>query len=235
MKISGRARPAEESVAGPAAEIPVIIPTAPRDTSIHPGGRRLGELLVDASVVPESAMVAVLAEAQQLVPPRLLGELLVERGHLSERQLAKVIAWQHGLDVVDLREVTPSAEATRLLDEHTARRVVAIPLSVQNGKVVVAAAYPTDAARQILRMSLDQPVVVQVAAQSDILRAIGNSYRALTGVTGAVKVFESQHLARREPVIKVDISPGSDDAPVVQVVQMMITQGLRDRASDIHI
>ncbi len=55
----------------------------------------------------------------------------------------------------------------------------------------------------------------------------------MTGVTGQVRVFEAQHSTRRAPV-KLEVS-GTDDAPVVQVVQMIIKQALRDRASDVHI
>jgi len=237
MRLGGRTRGAEPApVVTPldVERMPVITPLRPVDVNINPGGRRLGELLVDANVVPRVHVAAALAEAHQDADsPRLLGERLVANGHLDERHLARVVAWQQGLDAVDLRDVTPDPAATRLLDEHTARRVVAIPLAVADGKVVVAVAYPTDAARQILRAALDEPVLMQVAAQSDVVRAIGNSYKALTGITGQVRVFQSQRTARREPV-RVEVN-GNDEAPVVQVVQMIITQALRDRASDVHI
>jgi type IV pilus assembly protein PilB len=177
-------------------------------------------------------VAAALIEAQN-GPAKLLGERLVEEGLLDERNLARVVAYQHSLDLVDLRTTTPAPGATDLLDEETARRVVAIPLAVQDGTVVVAAAYPTEVAKRALQAAMGRPVVLGVSGKSDILRAIGNSYRALTGVGGQVRVFEAQHTARREPV-RLEVS-GNDDAPVVQVVQMIITQALRDRASDIHI
>jgi type IV pilus assembly protein PilB len=100
--------------------------------------------------------------------------------------------------------------------------------------VVVAVADPAPNVIKSLNEVIGKRVTVKVAAESDILRAIGNSYRALTGVGSQVKVFEAQDTVRRETV-RVETIVGSDDAPVVQVVQLMITQGLRDRASDIHI
>src|SRR5262245_33878966 len=235
MKFGGRAKvpEAEQEQSAPVEAVAVVQAYRPTDLTVNPGGRRIGELLVEAHLVSRQQVVAALADAQREPGGKLLGERLVESAGLDERSLAKVVAWQLSLEVVDLREVTPDAAATRLLDETTARRIVAIPLAERDGKVVVAAAYPTDATRQVLRTALGKPVVMQVAARSDVERAIGNSYRALTGVTGQVRVFEAQHSARQEPV-RLDIS-GDDDAPVVQVVQMIVTQALRDCASDIHI
>ncbi len=100
---------------------------------------------------------------------------------------------------------------------------------------MVATAYPTDAARQILRATLGQPVLMRVAAHSDVLRAISSSYRALTGVTGQVTGLRVAARDAQRPGRRLDVHSGTDDAPVVQVVQMIITQGLRDRASDVHI
>jgi type IV pilus assembly protein PilB len=233
MKFLGRAQPvpAQPSPAQPAAESETEA-QRPADLSINAGGRRIGELLVEAGLVPASVVVAALVEAQD-DPSKLLGQRLVEAGHLDDRLLAKVVAWQRSLEVVDLRDVTPEPTAIRLLGESAARRVVAIPLTEQGEKVVVAVAYPTDATRQVLETAIGRPVLLRVAAPSDIMRAIGNSYRALTGVTGQVRVFQAQHATRRDPV-RMEVS-GDDDAPVVQVVQMMITQALRDRASDVHI
>jgi type IV pilus assembly protein PilB len=230
MRLGGRSRTPEPA---PALEpTPVIEPIRPADLSVVQGGRRLGELLITANLVSPAHVIAALTEAQNGAP-KLLGQRLVEAGLLDDRDLARVVAWQRSLEVVDLRAVTPEPAATRLLDEATARRVVAIPLAVGGDSVVVAVAFPTDTAHRMLAIATGLTVLMKVAAESDIYRAIGNSYRALTGVTSQVRVFEAQHAARREPV-RLEVSP-NDEAPVVQVVQMIITQALRDRASDVHV
>jgi type IV pilus assembly protein PilB len=233
MRLGGRSRAPEPAPAPEPPPVPVIEPSRPTDRNVNAGGRRLGELLVEANLVSRPQIVASLAEAQQGGPAKLLGQRLVEAGVLDDRDLARVVAWQRSLEVVDLRDVTPDPAATRLLDEATARRIVAIPVALSGETVVVAAAFPTELAQRALRAATGLTVVVKVSAESDILRAIGNSYRALTGVTSQVRVFEAQHTARREPV-RLEVNP-SEDAPVVQVVQMVITQALRDRASDVHI
>jgi len=113
-----------------------------------------------------------------------------------------------------------------------ARALSAIPLSADDDGVVVGVADPTPSIVQSLREVLGGRVTVKVATQSDITMAIGQSYRALSGVGSQVKAFQvrdSQYKDenRAEPIVM------SKDAPVVQVVRLMITQGLRDRARPI--
>jgi type IV pilus assembly protein PilB len=212
---------------------PTPAPARPADLGVRPGGMRLGEMLVEARLVTEEQVTTALQEAQRGTGKRL-GQLLVELGTLDERDLARVLGKQQSLEVVDLRRITPDQAATDLLSEATSRALTAIALSVDGDNVVVAVADPAPNVVKSLNEVIGKRVTVKVAAESDILRAIGNSYRALTGVGSQVKVFEAQDTVRRDTA-RVETIIGSDDAPVVQVVQLMITQGLRDRASDIHV
>jgi len=139
-----------------------------------------------------------------------------------------------GADAVDLREVTPDPAATALITESTARALVAIPLSAEGGIVVVAVADPSEQVLARLKEALGRPIAVRRAAREDVLLAIGNSYRALAGISNQVMAFEARESTRRDAA-RSDAAAASDDAPVVQVVQLVITQALRDRASDVHI
>ena len=75
-------------------------------------------------------------------------------------------------------------------------------------------------------------VIRMVAPPSDIRRAIDKSYRALAGVGRHVDAFLA---AEAITARTVEESDAGGDAPVVQVVNLIVTQGARDRASDIHI
>jgi type IV pilus assembly protein PilB len=209
-------------------------PGGPADLSVHAGGRRLGEMLVDANLVTREHVVAALTDAQRGGPPKLLGQRLVERGVLDERGLAWVVARQHSLEFVDLREFTPEPAAIKVMGEALCRQLTAIPLSVSGEALVVAVAFPSSATFGRLREAIKGPLTIKVASHADIMRAINNNYRALTGISGQIRVFEAQHTARRDAG-RVEVTTANDDAPVVQVVQLVITQALRDRASDVHI
>ena len=204
------------------------------DHSIYPGGTRLGEILVDLQFVHPEQIAAVLAEPEH-GEHKPLGQRLVERGIIGEYDIARAVAYRFSLELVDLGAVTPDPSATKLLDESIARRMVAIPLHAANDGVVVAVAVPSDRSIATLQQAIGRRVVVKVAAHSDILAAIASSYRALSGVTSQIRAFEAQQAKRGEAEGKPEVSSVSEDAPVVQVVQQIITQALRDRASDIHI
>src|SRR5690348_9870718 len=94
--------------------------------------------------------------------------------------------WQR----VDLRAVTPDPAAVGLLTEALARELVAIPLSVGESGVVVAVAEPEAAVLRRLQQAVNRRLDVRIATRSDILHVIGFSYRALSGVGDAVRVFE---------------------------------------------
>jgi type IV pilus assembly protein PilB len=84
--------------------------------------------------------------------------------------------------------------------------------------------------------AIGRDVVLAVAPEADVRRAIDTSYKALAGVDQHIKAFEAaavETIRRARPSLATEQL--SDDAPVVQVVNLIITQGLRDRASDIHI
>ena len=206
----------------------------PLDLHVKPGGARLGELLVEAKLATHEQVVAALEKAMR-GSGRSLGSELLADGSIGERDLAHMLALQQSLEVVDLRQITPDPAAVALMTESMARALSAIPLSADDDGVVVGVSDPSPSIVQSLREVIGGRVTVRVATQSDITMAIGQSYRALSGVGSQVKAFQvrdSQYKDenRAEPTIVV-----SKDAPVVQVVRLMITQGLRDRASDIHI
>ena len=195
-------------------------------------GRRLGELLVDHAGISQAQLAEALL--QQSASGKRIGTLLVELGALDERDLADVLAKQLGLPLVDLRRELPEAAALALLPDSVARELNAIPLRVDGSRLLVAVGDPSDQLRSTLAQATEMTVDLLVAASSAVHRAIDNSYRALVGVDEHVKAFEATDQLRKAAAA-VKPASTSDDAPVVQVVNLLITQGLRDGASDIHV
>jgi len=208
-------------------------PAPSADLSVRETGRRLGELLVAARLVTPEQVVAALEQVQAGSVKRL-GRALLEQGLLTEHELTETLASQSSLALLDLRDVTPQPEALALLPDATARALLALPLTVDDRQVTVAVAEPAESTLAGIRDVIGRPVEFRLAAQTDLMRAIDNSYRALAEVHDQVKLFEARDGIRRDAAAQTETAAG-DDAPVVQVVQMMITQALRDRASDIHI
>ena len=199
---------------------------------IPPSDRgQLGELLVERNLVSNSQLAEALL--QQSASGKHIGELLVELGALDEERLASALADHLGLPLEDLRRSAPEDDAISLVPESIARAHTLIPLRRTDAGLEVAMADPLDKeALDGIAEASGMTIVAYVAPASDIRRAIDRAYRALSAVERHVEAFlqtealTAHVLADRE---------AADIAPVVQVLNLIITQAVRDRASDVHI
>lgn len=207
-------------------------PTPPQ----QPAGRsglRLGDLLVQRNLVT----VAQVEEAvilQQESGGRL-GEVLVDMGVLGERGLVDALAEFFGLPIADLRHDTLEPEALALVPEAVARQHMGVPVRLDADGLHIAVAEPRDELRFLLAETTGQPVRLMIAPLTDIRWAIDSNYRAIGGVAELVQAFEVVEGSRRRAVEQSATEVVADDAPVVQVVDRILTQAMRDRASDVHI
>ena len=221
--------PFEESASG---EKPLAAFAAPTPAPSPKG--LLGQVLVSRGVVSEAQLASAL-EAQKDSGKRL-GEVLVDIGALDERGLVDALADFFEMPVTDLRRDTPDRKALALVPEEMARENLAIPIRVDDDGLHVAVAQPSDDIRLLLGGTSGRTVRLSLAAVTDIRWAIDRSYQAIGGVDKMVQVFEAVEGSRKKQPAEVD-SPTvvTENAPVVQVVDSILTQAVRDRASDVHI
>jgi type IV pilus assembly protein PilB len=192
----------------------------------------LGQLLVGAGMITHTQLADALV--QQTASGRRLGTILVEQGALSDAELAFALSEHLGFPLVDLSHVTPTADAAELLPESIARSHLAVPVAADDAGVLVAVADPTPEVTAAVQGAVSGPVRIAVAARADVRRAIDTSYRALGHILRHVQAFEATEVPRRPQELSATADV-ADDAPVVQVAQLIVTQALRDRASDVHI
>ncbi|MGZ6963617.1 MAG: GspE/PulE family protein [Acidimicrobiia bacterium] len=213
-----------------------VPPEAPARISAAPEERkRLGEVLVDRQLLTEAQLDEALAA--QAGSGKRLGEYLVDAGILDERDLASALADQFGLEVVDLRRSVPSDDAVAALEDEQARDWLAIPLRRTEFGYDVAVADPSEPGlADKLRDQLHQPAKLYVAGVSDVRRAIDVAYKATSRVGEHVRLFEARAEARRAEHIDEAVGQQVDEnAPVVQVVNLLLSQAVTERASDVHI
>jgi type IV pilus assembly protein PilB len=214
----------------PATEAPVV-PVIPEQAG-PPDRVRLGELLVKQRRITAAQLSEALV--QQSASGTRVGTLLVELGALDERELAAVLAEQLDLAVVDLRAEAPDPDVVALVPESLARGGLCVPMwYAEDESLVVAAADPSPTLRAELQKVVGGQVTLVVAPAGDIRRVIDSSYRALAGIDDFVSAFTATTPEKRAAVLTTEST--ADDAPVVQIVNKIISQALRDRASDIHI
>ena len=194
---------------------------------------RLGDLLLEKNLVTQDQLDRALA--QQSESGGKLGELLVALGALDAQTLADALATYYGLVVVNLRRDNVDPDVINLVPEEMARENLAIPVRLQDDGLYVAVAEPSDELRELLAKTTSKKVNLMIAPLSDITWAIDSNYRAIGNVGKLVQAFEAVEGSRKRAAEQAEAEMPIDDAPVVQVVDRILTQAMRDRASDVHI
>ena len=204
-------------------------------TPVVPGRQqiRLGDQLIGSNLItPEQLEQALAMQAES---GGRLGEVLVSLGALTEQSLAHALAAFFGYDVANLRRDPVDPAVLNFLSEQTAREFMAFPVRIDEDGMDVAVAEPSDDLRAHLSQASGKHVRLLIAPLGDIRWAIDSNYRAVGSIEGLVKVFESVEGSRRKSSDSGETDLVADDAPVVQVVDRILTQAMRDRASDVHI
>jgi type IV pilus assembly protein PilB len=192
---------------------------------------RLGDVLIAQNKLRPEQLTDALNLQQE--SGRQLGAILVEQGLLDSRSLTDALAAQLGLPTIDLRSERPTEEALAAVDEATARRLQLVPLRLTEDGLDIAVA---DGANPALREAMSRldvgQVNVYVAPIEDVLNCLNTYYRVISASDADVKRFWETAAARQQSQAAEVVS---EDAPIIQLVNRIITQALRDRSSDIHI
>ncbi len=194
---------------------------------------QLGELLVSSRLINHEQLADALI--QQSASGKRIGTTLVELGAIGERDLAKALSTQLLVPMVDLSQQAPSPDATEVLPESVARAHLAVPIVVDETGITIAVSDPTPELAKVLANSCGRVVRLVIAPKSDVQRAIDTAYRALGNIREHVRAFEESTDSPQRLADATVQTVNAADAPVVQVVNLLITQAMRDRASDIHI
>ncbi len=213
--------------------------SSPHDfTGITPPRRRGGAARFITDVIIELGFVAKEKVEAAVEQGRATGkspeDVLVESGALGTDQLARATAERFGLDHVDLTVYKPDIAAVNLLGATSAKRYHAIPIGFHSsGNLLVAMADPSNVfALDDIRTITGRDVQPLVATSNDVEQAIakfsnmGEQVEAL-----ATEVVE----AMEQDADLIDVEAAIEDAPIVKLVQAIMTQAVGDRASDVHI
>jgi type IV pilus assembly protein PilB len=195
--------------------------------------KQLGDILLEEGLVTEGQLMAALDE--QATRGESLGRVLVDIGMLTEAQLVQALARQVGMEFVDLTEYPVDRAAVALIPASVCRRHTVLPVAFDNGTLLVAMANPgnvvaVDDVRAISGMS----VRTVVATHDDLLGAIDRYCRADEEIDELASAFEEETGSQDTDLSKIG-DHVEDDAPIVRFVNILVTQAIQDRASDIHI
>lgn len=191
----------------------------------------LGTLLCQQGLLTQAQLDAAIEEQARSGKP--LGRILIEVGAISEMDLVRTLARQVGLDFVDLSERTVDATVVSLIPESLARRYQALPIGWEEDKLVVAMADPSNVfAVDDIRAISGAEIKTVVATSGQIIDTIDRMHRLDTEVDSVAQAAAEEYGEGEDIAAVGDLV---EDAPIVKFVNLLITQAVSDRASDIHV
>ena len=196
---------------------------------------RLGDLLISKGIITQAQLEKALE--LQKGSGRKLGETLVEESIVNDEVLARALADQFGVDMVDPQNMTIADEVLNLVQPNILKKHKLIPFEFDpnNMNVVrVAMADPMDlAALDDISIITNLQVEPAIATQRSIMLALDKLF-GQTEVDTALEQYAKEK-ATKDTTEEELLNESINSSPIVTLVNEMIEKAVRQRASDIHI
>ena len=193
-------------------------------------GMRIGERLIAESLVTPAQMEQAL-ESQRRAGG-FLGSALVALGFVTPKQIAPFLEEATGFPFVDIGFTHIDTDIAAVLDERFAESTRVLPYKEDHGRVHVAMADPLDIELlEILRTKLGKPVVPHLALEDDLVLTIkrafdiGHQTKSLIRELGEGDELDDE----------LELEEDSEDAPVVRLLNQIVSAAVAAGASDVHI
>ncbi len=195
--------------------------------------KRLGDLLVDAGFITTPQLHEAL-EIQKETGKKI-GEVLVAQDLVNEKQITEALEKQLGVPFVDLEKIYIPPELPRIINEKLARRHQLIPIKRDDGMLTVAMVDPLNfIALDDVKIATGMKVEPVISTREDILNAIGIYYEK-ESAEKALSEFDDTYTTDLFDELDEESLANIANAPVVKLLNSVIKQAIKMKASDIHI
>jgi len=198
---------------------------------------RIGELLVRENLLSAEQLRKAREETKD--QGGRLGAQITRLGFLQESELTDFVAKQYGVPTIDLDEFDVDPAVIQLIPEEVALKHGVLPVNRAGSTLIVATADPSNIfAIDDIKFLTGYNVEVVVASEESIKRAIDRYYDQSSSLTDIMGDFDDSDLEIVRDGDDVDIGTlekESEDAPVVKLVNLVLTDAVKRVASDIHI
>ena len=206
--------------------------------------KRLGEALVAAGMITSEQLGEAL-ELQRTGGGKL-GQLLIHKKFIEERVLLQFLSKQFGIEFVDLRGLEIVPDILKIIPENIARRYNLIAVQKVENKLKVAMEDPLNIViLDDLKMMTGFDIKPVFGAESDIVEAIDKNYGSKSSKDALNEILKKTDGTTEVDVVHEDHAKGGGDdinamdkgeaAPIVQMVNLIISSAIKAHASDIHI
>ncbi len=197
------------------------------------GKPRLGDLLIDRGVITPDQLQIALKEQQRQRRP--LGELLVQLGFATEALIKETVSEVQQTESVDLDKIAPDQQALMLLPRREAQKFRVMPISFdpQQRQLTIAISNVYDLTRiDQLRTVVGNDISIRplLAGDSEIESAIDRYYGIELSIDGILHELETGEV----DLASIQSGDGEYSQPVVRLVDALLSDAVRRRASDIH-
>ena len=201
------------------------------------GSTRLGELLVKNNLISKEQLTQALS--QQDTSGGRLGANLVKLGFISEDEITAFLSRQYGVPSINLAQFEVDGNVTKLIDADMAQKYQVLPINRAGGVLTVAMADPSNIfAIDDIKFKTGLRVEPVVAAESAIRNAINRYYDNAGLVDEILKktVEDVDTVTEGDDQVNVaELAQATEDAPVVKLVNLILTDAIKKGASDIHV
>jgi type IV pilus assembly protein PilB len=202
--------------------------------------RRIGEVLVSQGLLTDAQLQAALDQQGATpagTPRRRLGQVVIDLGLATERQVAEALAEALHLPLVDLGRTMVVPEAVRLLPRAVADRSGVLVLERSGAKVTVATADPTNvvALDDVKLYTGASELVVLVATDSQVRDHLARSWSLSEDSSDVHTLFEGIDDDGPADAVEDVSATAVESAPIVRLVDVVLADAVRARASDVHV
>jgi len=203
---------------------------------------RLGELLTKASLISQDQLKEALRVQKETGGK--LGETLIKLGFVSEEDITECLSQQFGVPSINLQHFEIDQSVIKLIPGDVARKYNILPVNKTGATITIAMADPTNVfAMDDIKFMTGYNVEPVVASELGIKAAIDNYYGTassleLKKVMEDLQTQESADLEVLEEEEELDVNALADsaeEAPVVKLCNLILTDAIKRGASDIHI
>ena len=196
----------------------------------------IGQKLLEEQLIDENALTKA-AQQQKSTGGSLTGNL-VKIGAISEEALLAFLSRHFGAPSIDLKSYEPDPTLIRLIPGDVATKFMALPVARTGRRLVVAMSNPANIfAIDDIKFITGYEVEPHVATENSLKRAIDRAYDSAGTMADVMKTMEEDFAVVEEDDAAEAESglAGMDEAPIVKLVNSLITDAVRKSASDIHI
>ena len=198
---------------------------------------RIGELLVKANLISKDQLDKALANPA--VNEKFIGTILVEESIISEESFVKALGEQYGVPVIQLEEYSLDTDTINLVPQNLASKHGLLPIVKKDNSLTVAMYDPSNiSALNEIKFITGMDINVVLTSERKIKAEQEKLNESTVSIDQIMEDIDSEDfevLDTNEDINLAELERATEDAPVVKLVNAILTDSIKRSASDIHI